>query len=151
MRAVGESQAFENYPVRAERALGPHLPHRLEPTMPSQGYHSSALNAHQHAGHDAPAFRWLTHPAGSISPLTHSQFVSAFKFLVSRAGLDWNQYSGHSFRRGGATFAFRIGVSAEVIKAQGDWKSEAYIRYIELDDSSRLALPQSMAAAFAES
>src|SRR4051794_1104850 len=32
-------------------------------------------------------------------------------------------YTGHSFRRGGATFAFQCGVPASLIKLQGDWRS----------------------------
>ena len=38
-------------------------------------------------------------------------------------------YTGHSFRRGGATFAFRCGVPASLIKLQGDWHSDTYLLY----------------------
>ena len=31
------------------------------------------------------------------------------------------QYLGHSFRRGGATFALECGVAPDLIKSQGDW------------------------------
>ena len=46
-------------------------------------------------------------------------------------GLDPNHYSSHSFRRGGATWAFKCGVSAELIQLQGDWKSDAYKLYLK--------------------
>jgi hypothetical protein len=38
-------------------------------------------------------------------------------------------YTGHSFRRGGATFAFRCGVPTTLIKLHGDWRSDAYLLY----------------------
>eukprot|EP00854_Cymbomonas_tetramitiformis_P034538 gene34538-biopygen32966 len=40
---------------------------------------------------------------GKLKPLTHSVFVSTFRRLAQRAGLHPEAYSGHSFRRGGAT------------------------------------------------
>ena len=58
----------------------------------------------------------------------HNNFVGAFKKLVMAAGLDWTKYSGHSFRRGGATFAFNLGVNPELIQYLGDWASDAYKR-----------------------
>ena len=84
-----------------------------------------------------------------MGPMTHSQFVGAFKKLVKAVGLNWTQYSGHSFRRGGATFAFKLGVNPELIKYLGDWASEAYQRYQEMPLAMRLSLPQTMAAAVA--
>ena len=53
-------------------------------------------------------------------------------------GLNVEQYAGHSFRRGGATFAMRCGVPVELIKIQGDWKSNAYERYLENSFIERL-------------
>lgn len=41
------------------------------------------------------------------------------------------RYTGHSFRRGGATYAFRSGVPGELIQVMGDWKSDAYKRYFD--------------------
>jgi len=59
----------------------------------------------------------------------HSNSVGAIKKLVKTAGLDWRKYSGHSFRRDGATFAFNPGVSPESIQYLGDWASYTYMRY----------------------
>ena len=40
-------------------------------------------------------------------------------------GYDPAKYAGHSFRRGGVSYAFQVGVPLELIKITGDWKSNA--------------------------
>jgi hypothetical protein len=82
--------------------------------------------------------------------MTHSDFVNKFKELVAQCGLDWTQYSGHSFRRGGATFAFRLGIGCDHIKYLGDWASDAYQRYQEMSIETQLSLPRAMAEAVAK-
>ena len=62
--------------------------------------------------------------------MTHSKFVQILQASLRGSGLNPSEYSGHSFRRGGATFAFACGIPAEIIKLQGDWKSSAYQKYI---------------------
>jgi hypothetical protein len=39
-------------------------------------------------------------------------------------------FSSHSFRRGGATLAAQTGISSSLIQLMGDWKSDAYNKYI---------------------
>ena len=51
--------------------------------------------------------------------------------LVSM-GYDPKLYSGHSFRRGAATWALQVGIPTEVIQVLGDWKSESYKNYIDI-------------------
>ena len=46
-------------------------------------------------------------------------------------GIDSSKYSGHSFRRGGASFALECGVPVDLIQSQGDWRSNAYQSYID--------------------
>ena len=48
---------------------------------------------------------------------------------------DPKRFGTHSFRRGGATLAFKAGAPTDLIKTQGDWKSEAYQKYIEVSTS----------------
>ena len=50
-------------------------------------------------------------------------------------------FTGHSFRRGGATWAFQAGIPGELIQICGDWASDAYKRYLEfsMDDKLNLA------------
>lgn len=68
--------------------------------------------------------------------MTYAMFTAMLKQVITSLGLSTDLYSGHSLRRGGCSLAFSAGVPTETIKAQGDWKSLAYLEYI--DTSSRL-------------
>jgi hypothetical protein len=70
---------------------------------------------------------------GKIIVLTHSVFVKQLKSCIQRAGRDSSLYSGHSFRRGGASFCYMMGLSDIQIKIRGDWVSSAYERYVYVD------------------
>ncbi len=48
------------------------------------------------------------------------------------------QYSGHSFRRGAACFAYEIGLDTPTIRALGDWRSSAYIGYIDIETATKI-------------
>lgn len=82
---------------------------------------------------------------GRLTNFTHKTFVSQFKDSLSRIGINPARYSGHSFRRGGATFAFQCGATPAQIKEQGDWKSSAYLLYLEFDDPARARVASLMA------
>jgi integrase len=47
-------------------------------------------------------------------------------------------FSSHSFRRGGATLLANAGIPSNMIQLMGDWKSDAYKKYIVNDLSDRL-------------
>ena len=69
-------------------------------------------------------------PKGLIlQPVTAAVFSAAIKRLISHIGSDTSNYSPHSFRCGGATFAFQSGVPDHLIKLHGDWRSDAYQAY----------------------
>lgn len=70
-------------------------------------------------------------------PLTYSFFQAALKKLIQSIGLDPTLYSSHSFRRGGASWAFACQVPGELIQKIGDWRSQAYLRYLQLDTSEK--------------
>ncbi|KAK3264649.1 hypothetical protein CYMTET_26627 [Cymbomonas tetramitiformis] len=93
---------------------------------------------------ESPAFLWKSRCR--TVPMTHGVFVGEVKKLIRRIGLDPSQYSGHSFRRGGATVAFNLGVDHLSIKLQRDWVSNAYQRYEQLTEARRLELPKRLAA-----
>ena len=59
-------------------------------------------------------------------PVTYSEFMIFLKTIVSISGYDPKNFSTHSFRRGGATHAFRSNVPSELIKEHGDWSSDAW-------------------------
>lgn len=84
---------------------------------------------------------------GAYAPVTHAELVRAAKALVARCGLDPALYAGHSFRRGGATFAFSAGVPPALIKLQGLWASDVYLGYVDIPLDARARTTRMMAAA----
>jgi hypothetical protein len=107
-----------------------------------------AFNLCPSAGETDPAFAVPCCKGGKGVPLTHDMFVRTLKYCLQQIGVDHTRYSGHSFRRGGATFAFRLGVDPLLIKRMGDWLSDAYMRYIEHNTPEGLVrLPLALAAA----
>ena len=44
------------------------------------------------------------------------------KNTLLKAGINADDYSGHSFRCGGASFTMKSGVPFRLIKCQGDWE-----------------------------
>ena len=80
-------------------------------------------------------------PAFSYNPtkfIKYSTFTSRLKILLVKAGFPASQYSGHSFRRGGASFLHACGASALMVQAAGDWSSSCFTRYIFLSLEERL-------------
>ena len=63
-------------------------------------------------------------------PLTRTTFVTRLRRGLQSAGLDMNQFFGHSLRIGAATSAAVAGVPDHLIKTLGRWRSEAYHLYI---------------------
>ena len=106
------------------------------------------LQARIPAPPDAHAFAFQA-AGGELRPLTHRVFVAAIKRLAALSGLDAALYAGHSFRRGGASFAFAAGVSGELLQAHGDWRSDAYLVYLELSEEQRLEVSRAMQRALA--
>ena len=74
-----------------------------------------------------------------FQPLLSSHFPRVVKTLVSMLNLDTKLYSPHSFRRGGATFAFQAGAHPLVIKCLGDWSSDAYLIYLTLSNKDKVS------------
>ena len=89
-----------------------------------------------------PAFAYKK-PDGSSHPLLAQEFVRVFRSLLIRAGVSRaSHYRGHSFRRGGASWAFNNGVPGELIQVVGDWKSDAYKVYLEFSLRSKVAIAE---------
>ena len=97
-----------------------------------------------------PRDQLLRFPRGGTTPLTHRLFVETLRYCLSKIGVDPSMFSGHSFRRGGATFAHRMDVPPLLIKLMGDWSSDAYMAYVEHATTEDLArLPRALAKAIA--
>ena len=77
--------------------------------------------------------------------LTYRMFQTKLRLVLREAGVEFpGDYSSHSFRRGGTTFAFLCGVPAEMIKTLGNWRSDAYLKYLEFPLEARLAASELM-------
>lgn len=97
-------------------------------------------------GSQSPLFCYPA-PSGA-KPLTYSTFVGYLRHCLTKLGLDPSKYSGHSLRRGGASFALQCGVPTEWIKLQGDWASDAYERYLSPAFSLRVKLADILGSRF---
>ena len=80
---------------------------------------------------NCPAFSYISN--GVLKCVTHRSFTSNLKSALSKIGLNPDLWSGHSFRRGGATLLYRLGIDPLTIQAVGDWSSETYLRYLEIN------------------
>ena len=76
-----------------------------------------------------PLFRYKEN--FSCLPLTQALFTKRLHEVLQSLGFPPDKYSNHSFRRGGASFALNCGLPVDLIKLQGDWKSNACERYLE--------------------
>ena len=94
----------------------------------------------------APAFCFPSVDAG-LSTLTHASLTTGLRRVLRAAGFDPSRFAGHSFRRGGCTWAFTANVPSELLKAHGDWHSSAYLSYLHFPLSQRLFVAQRMAQA----
>ena len=79
----------------------------------------------------------MTPVSGKLVPLYNKGFLEHVRSKLSRSTRDSTDYSTHSFRRGGATWALAQGLPGESIKILGDWKSSAYLSYLSLDLQSK--------------
>ena len=88
---------------------------------------------------NSQAFTW---DDNSLSPKTHvftyNLFISKLRDHLTSMGINPQSYAGHSFRRGGASFAYQSGVPLELIKALGDWRSDTILIYLTMPLSIRL-------------
>ena len=84
-------------------------------------------------------------------PITYSMFITHLRLCLRKLGLNPSLYSGHSFRRRGASFALQCGIPAEWIKLQGDWSSDTYQRYLDPAFDLRLRLATAMGNSFPHS
>jgi hypothetical protein len=112
-----------------ERSLHIPLP-RIpgSPLCPSQAL-LLAFNVNKHSNPNTPAFMYAS--ASGLVPYTYGSFLARLKQCLHGMGLDSPRYSGHSFRRGGASFALECGLSPDLIQSQGDWRSDAYKAYLD--------------------
>jgi hypothetical protein len=76
--------------------------------------------------------------------INHRTFTEKLKVLIRKAGLDPSLYSGHSFRRGGASYLYSIGGTTLMVQVLGEWSSQVYTRYLALSVEDRLEAQELM-------
>ncbi|CAG2202644.1 unnamed protein product [Mytilus edulis] len=94
------------------------------------------------AAGDSPAF--LFPSKHKLVPVTYTDFQRYIKEFISKIGRNPRLFSTHSFRRGGATFAFESKVPAELIIVHGDWASDAYKLYLQFSLSEKVSVAKAM-------
>ena len=104
--------------------------------------HVEKLFATVDAPGSSPAFSF-----SKTSFVSYKSFTTRLKSLLTRAGLAPDLYSGHSFRRGGATYLHKVGGSILQIQAAGDWSSQCFTRYLYLSTEERLKAQHLVSAA----
>lgn len=75
---------------------------------------------------------------GTRQPLTYSQLSKWLKLWVAAVGENPKEFSTHSMRVGGATFAFDSDIPGQTIQILGGWASQAYLRYLQLSLDKRV-------------
>ena len=84
------------------------------------------------------AFAWVDKHFPSPRVFTYNLFLTKLRDHLSLIGSNPKLYAGHSFRRGGASFAYQSGVPLELIKALGDWRSDTILIYLTMPLTIRL-------------
>lgn len=64
------------------------------------------------------------------NPISRFQFSAMLNKCLTKAGLNLQRFTSHSFRIGGASFLARNGHSTEEIMNRGRWRSSSYKSYI---------------------
>ena len=117
------------------------IPANSDPVM-DPVRHLKALFGSVKCSKDSPAFSF-----SKDKFVTYSGFTTQLKKLLGLAGYNPDLYSGHSFRRGGATFLFKLGASILQIQSSGDWASQCFVRYLYVSEEERLEVQRLMSSA----
>ena len=80
---------------------------------------------------------FFTYLNGTIQPITRQLVDPLFKSALAQAGVNQKSFGWSSFRWGGATHALIVTNDVEALREHGDWKSNAYTRYLALPASKR--------------
>ena len=108
------------------------IPGNVDPALDPVRHLSDLFSSVNCTG-DSPAFSY-----GLNKFISYSTFTSVLKKLLLATGYDPALYSGHSFRRGGATFLYKLGASILQIQISGDWVSQCFARYLHVSEEERL-------------
>ena len=76
--------------------------------------------------------------------VTYYQYQNRLRHFIKKIGLNPEEFSTHSMRRGGTSYAFRSKVPVELINMHGDWKSECYQQYLSFSLEDKLLVATKM-------
>jgi hypothetical protein len=108
------------------------IPHNSDPALDLYTHLKSLFTLVQ-VEDDAPALSY-----GPKNFIAHRVFTTRLTTLLSKAGFDPTLYSGHSFRRRGASYLYSIGGTTLMVQVLGDWASRVFTRYLLLSLDDRL-------------
>ena len=86
---------------------------------------------------NSQAFNWVDQKQ-LVKIFTYESFVSTLRIHFTSLGFDPKLFAGHSFRRGGAPFAYQVAVPIKLIKALGNWHSDTILIYLTMPLTIRL-------------
>lgn len=122
--------------LKWSKTLQTHQKMPLIPLPAIPGHHLCPVRAYQDMLSVAPTrssddpLLMLPSASGELRPLTTTQLRHAFNTLMECLGHTPTAYSLHSFRRGGATAAYRAGADFLSVQRHGTWTSDAFWDYI---------------------
>ena len=94
-------------------------------------YHYEKLIRENPVQRTCSAFSFLDN--GIVKCVTYQSFTDFLKVLLVKIGLNPKDWTGHSFRRGGASLLYRLGIDPLTIQSCGDWSTDTFLRYIEVN------------------
>ena len=106
-------------------------------------YHMRELFTRFNLAANLPAFSYIENH--KVRCVTYDGFTKTLRRLLDAAGIKASSYSGHSFRRGGASYLYSLGADPLLIQATGDWQSDCFARYVFLSLDQRLQAQEKMA------
>ena len=105
-------------------------------------FHMRELFTRFNLASNLPAFSYVE--GQKIKCVTYDSFNKTLRTFLDAAGYKSTSYSGHSFRRGGATYLYSLGADPLLIQASGDWASDCFTRYVFLTLDQRLLAQMKM-------
>lgn len=106
-------------------------------------FHMRELFTRFKLGEELPAFSYVEN--SKVKCVTYDGFTKELRRLLNAAGINASSFSGHSFRRGGATYLYSLGADPLLIQASGDWATDCFTRYVFLSLDQRLQAQEKMA------
>ena len=94
------------------------------------------------ASDDEPLF--LVREKGERLPLAASQIRRLLKKWCKSASVDHKKFTPHCLRRGGLNWAHKADLTGESLKVLGDWSTQVYNKYLDLDFAERVRSGQKM-------